>query len=265
MSGTTRVPSYAALLALTDGDPYVRWGVPDPLHGEALAVPGAVAVERHGRRHSLVVLPTPGSGDTESGVDRMLAVLATEGHVARLGVASLSVPQAYAGRLAAHFRVDGGGDWDWMWTTTQPGPVPGEERLVTLDDTADAAELCRLEREHSPRGEGEAGTGVSEAWLGIRDPHGRLVAAGAMQRFASGAPHLAGIVVTADQRGRGLGTAVTAGLTRLGLADSGVCTLGMYSDNQVARTLYHRLGYRTAYAWCSRRLVTSPVSGRPGR
>lgn len=56
-------------------------------------------------------------------------------------------------------------------------------------------------------------------------------------------------------RGQGLGVAVTAGLTRRGIAGSGVCTLGMYSDNDLARRLYTHLGYRTAYAWCSRRLL----------
>src|SRR5690606_16019996 len=175
-----RVTSYAELLELTGGDPYVRWGVPDPLAGEVLAVPGAVAVERRGRRHGLVVVPTPGDHPAR-GVDRMLAAIAEEGHVERLGLRSLSVPQEHSALLEARFRLDGGGDWDWMWTTTAPGPVPGEERLVELDDTADAAELVELAA-HSPRGEGEPGTGVSELWLGIRDDHGRLVAAGAMQR-----------------------------------------------------------------------------------
>ncbi len=250
-----RVTSYAELLELTGGDPYVRWGVPDPLAGEVLAVPGAVAVERRGRRHGLVVVPTPGDHPARS-VDRMLAAIAEEGHVERLGLRSLSVPQEHSALLEARFRLDGGGDWDWMWTTAAPGPVPGEERLVELDDTADAAELVELAA-HSPRGEGEPGTGVSELWLGIRDDHGRLVAAGAMQRLPSGAPHLAGIVVATDLRGRGLGAAVTAGLTRAGLADSGVCTLGMYSDNEAARRTYVRLGYRTAWAWCSRRLAAT--------
>jgi ribosomal protein S18 acetylase RimI-like enzyme len=256
---TRRVTAYAELLELTGGDPYVRWGVPDPLAGEVLAVPGAVAVERRGRRHGLVVIPTPGD-DPARGVDRMLAAIAGEGHVERLGLTSLSVPQEWAPLLAARFELDGGGDWDWMWATTTPDRVPGEERLVELDDRADADELIELAA-HSPRGEGEPGTGVSELWLGIRDDRGRLVAAGAMQRLPSGAPHLAGIVVATDLRGRGLGAAVTAGLTRAGLADSGVCTLGMYSDNDPARRVYLRLGYRTAWAWCSRRLVRA-ATGR---
>lgn len=57
-------------------------------------------------------------------------------------------------------------------------------------------------------------------------------------------------------RGRGLGRAVTAGLTRWAIARHGVCTLGMYSDNPPARALYLGLGYRTAYAWHSRRLAS---------
>ena len=97
------------------------------------------------------------------------------------------------------------------------------------------------------------GTGVTERWLGVRVA-GTIVAAGALHRTGAGAPHLTGIVTHPDARGRGYGAAVTAALTRVALADSGVCTLGMYAGNDVARRLYERLGYRTAYGWASRAL-----------
>lgn len=251
------ISTHAALLDLTANDPFVRWGVPDPLSGTVLAGAGAVGVERVGRRgRGMWVIPHSDGG--AAGVGEFLSALGA-GPLAALGCTHLSVPQEYAGVLAQAFDIGPGGDWDWMWTTTLPAPVPHEDSLVVLDDTADAAELTSLAAAHSPTGEGDAGTGRSILWMGLRDAGGQLIASGAMQPLESGIPHLAGIVTHTAHRGRGLGRAVTAGLTRRALGTHGVCTLGMYSDNPSARAVYHGLGYRTAYAWCSRRLP-SPVA-----
>lgn len=256
MSGPTRpVASHAELLDLTHDDPYVRWGVPDPLPGSCLQLGDAVAVERRGRRHGFVVWPRPGGADPARSVADLLTALRSEGHLSRTGVGSLSVPQAYGAVLAGRYRLGPGGDWDWMWTTTAPPVQPYEHRLVELDDTADAEEIDRFSRHHSPRGEGDAGTGRAVRWMGLRERDGALAAVGAMQRLPSGIPHLAGIVTAGERRGQGLGAAVTAGLTRAALDAHPACTLGVYSDNPVARALYGRLGYRTAHAWCSRAIA----------
>ena len=55
-----------------------------------------------------------------------------------------------------------------------------------------------------------------------------------------------------DRRGEGWGAAVTAHLTRLAVAETGACALGMFADNDVARRLYHRLGFTTGMEWTSR-------------
>jgi predicted GNAT family acetyltransferase len=47
---------------------------------------------------------------------------------------------------------------------------------------------------------------------------------------------------------------VTAALTRAAVAEAGVCTLSMYSHNDVARRLYTGLGYGRTHAWSSRRV-----------
>jgi predicted GNAT family acetyltransferase len=86
-----------------------------------------------------------------------------------------------------------------------------------------------------------------------------LVACGLRERNVAGYPILTGVTVLARERGRGLGLAVTAYLTRQAIEESGVCTLGMYSDNAVARRVYHGLGYTGDHLWSSRRLATSPV------
>lgn len=199
------------------------------------------------------VLPHSGGGGPE--VRAFLEDLAA-GPASELGLQNISLPQSYADQLAQTFELGPGGEWDWMWTDREPPTVPREDDLVVLDDTEDAEEIAQLSAVHSPTGEGDPGTGRTRLWLGLREEGGALVAVGAQQALETGVPHLAGIVTHAAHRGRGLATAVTAGLTREAVGRVGVCTLGMYSANPPARAVYLGLGYRTAYAWHSRALAT---------
>ncbi|WP_353651076.1 GNAT family N-acetyltransferase [Nakamurella sp. A5-74] len=153
-----------------------------------------------------------------------------------------------------------GGEWDWMWTGDAPVDHPQEAHLVELDDCDDAAELEALNRADSPTAESQPGTGLTELWIGARvpGPSGpRIVAAGALHRTPSGAPHLAGIVTASTARGQGWGTAVVRALTRRALVRpgpvTGICTLGMYAGNDSARRLYHGLGFITSRTFASHR------------
>lgn len=253
--GVRPIRDHAELLRLTDGDPYVRWGVPDPLPSAAFLLPGAVAVERVGQRRGFWVWPFPDAPDPANTLRRALRALAGTGELDRPEIETLSVIQPYASVASDVLPLAGGGDWDWMWTTTAPPVVPGEDALVELSDDADAEEIAQMTARHNPRAWAEPGTGRTEVWLGLRDEAGELVAIGGIERLESGVPHLGGILTATHLRGRGLGRLVSAALTRRALAMSEVCTLGMYSDNDPARALYRRLGYRTAKAWSSRRLV----------
>lgn len=249
------IADHPALLALTGGDPYVRWGIPDPLPAPALVVEGAVAVERHGRRRGYWVWPLEEAADPAGAVRSAVATLADGGYLEPAEVAGLSVAQPYLAAAADIVELADGGDWEWMWTVTAPPPEPGEEELVELSDSADAEEIAAMIARHNPRAWTEPGTGRTELWLGLRDERGELVVVGGMERLDTGVPHLAGILTATGLRGRGLGRMVSAALTRRALELSPVCTLGMYSDNAPARAVYRRLGYRTAKAWSSRRLV----------
>ena len=255
LRAVARVDTHAELRRLTGDDPYVRWGVPDPLPAPALVVSGGVAVERRGRRRGYWVWPLAGAPDPAAAVRATVETLLEAGDLDRPDVAGLSIAQPHLHAVAGVVDLAEGGDWDWMWTTQVPAHELGEEDLVELSDTDDAQEITRMIAAHNPRAWAEPGSGRTELWLGLRDPAGELLVIGGLERLDTGVPHLGGILTATGLRGRGLGRLVSAALTRRALAGSPVCTLGMYSDNVAARAVYRRLGYRTAKAWSSRRLV----------
>lgn len=247
------VSSPEELLAITGQDPFIRFDLPSTTYAGAWSIGDAVAFTR--RRQSGTE-----DGITVTGphpdVEHLLEFVATEMDLTH--VTTVSVDRAAEPLLAQAFRgrrhlIDGG-DWDWLWTRTAPAPLPEERLLVLLDDSTDAPDILALNAIGNPSAESRPGEGVSERWVGVRDG-GRLVAAAATQRTGGGIPHLTGITVAPSHRGRHLGRAMTAALTRHAVRTEGVCTLAMYADNQIARALYTGLGYQVAHAWASRRLV----------
>lgn len=201
-SPVDQVGSHRELLERTGGDPYARWGVSTALPSPVYALGTAAAFvrdnPRRGRR-SLTVFGPAG------GVELLFIALVEAGVHQQLAVNSVSVPQSAEPVVHRHLSVSGGGDWDWMWTTTAPAVTPQKRRIVSLDDTTDAQEILRFSGAHSPTAEGDPGGGITQLWLGIRDDSGDLIGCGALQRLASGYPHLAGITVHSAHRGRGLG------------------------------------------------------------
>lgn len=152
---------------------------------------------------------------------------------------------------AAGLVLGDGGDWDWMWTSHPPAAQRRERDVVELDEIGDVRAIRALYSIANPLAESQPGEGISQVWLGVRDgPH--LAAVGALQLTHAGYPHLTGIAVAPTARGEGLGIALSAALTRRALQMSSMSTLGMYADNNVARAIYTRLGYRAAREWSSR-------------
>lgn len=239
----------SALHKLFPDDPFLRWDVARPHRTQVWVNGAAVAFRRRSHsRHIHGVSLLGAAGDLPALLDAVLRQLPPE-------VNALSLERPFLPLLEDRLgdRVAGGGDWDWMWTCENPPQLAAEDSLVELDDDRDAAAIAALNAIGNPTAESEPGTGRTEVWLGAREG-GRLIAAGAIHRTAGGAPHLAGIVVDPQERGRGLGLALTAALTRRAIASDRVCTLGMYADNDRARGIYEALGFTVARAWASRRL-----------
>ncbi|MDP9397857.1 MAG: GNAT family N-acetyltransferase, partial [Actinomycetota bacterium] len=177
------------------------------------------------------------------------------------GPSTLTVPRAAVALLPPHLRPRRSDDWDWFWTAA-PSPLqPGEDRVRWLEPSPEVEEELRaLLTSSSPRYSAEPGAADVLRWAGIRDDAGALVACAAHLEHVPGVPHLASIASRVDARRRGLGRAVTAWITRRLVEEAGIVTLGMYADNDVARAMYGRLGYREEHRFTSGRLSEVEVS-----
>jgi ribosomal protein S18 acetylase RimI-like enzyme len=143
-------------------------------------------------------------------------------------------------------------DWDFLWTTATPPAQPDEERVVRLTE-ADHPALTALIEESFPTSTARPGDPRVVDWYGIRDGD-RLIACGA-DRTRGEVGYLAGLTVSPGHRGRGLGAALTAGMTRALAARYDVVALGVYPSNVGAVRLYRRLGYTGAFPVTSVRVA----------
>ncbi|MDT0532029.1 GNAT family N-acetyltransferase [Micromonospora sp. DSM 115977] len=150
-------------------------------------------------------------------------------------------PAALPNRLAVA-RHD---EWDFLWSAAAPPRQPDEERVVRLTG-ADHPALTALIDEAFPSTTSRPGDPRIVDWYGIRDGD-RIVACGA-DRSRGDIGFLAGLTVAPDRRGRGLGAALTAAMTRALLARHDTVALGVYSVNVGAIRLYRRLGFTGALA-----------------
>jgi ribosomal protein S18 acetylase RimI-like enzyme len=249
----------AELLRVTRDHPFVRWEVTEELADTWWSTSGAVAFQRTRKalRRTVNLL-----GD-DQGVARLLDRLpeiADEVDPGRKAF-SVSVPQHLESLLRDRYRVLDGGDWDWFHTTTAPADDPSHDLVRPIDDVARAGEVRAFLAAHSPTADTDPGGG--ERWFAVEEPGGpggrggTLVALAAWGTTRAGAPHLSSVAVDAGLRGRGLGRTIVGALTRLAVAEAGLCTLGMYSHNEVARRLYLSLGYERVCAWSSRPVVVA--------
>lgn len=139
--------------------------------------------------------------------------------------------------------------WDWMAAGCAPPHHPAEGLVRPLDRHAEADAIRACLAVANPRttagpdGPDEAG------WWGVDGPDGLLGVVGATARGGGRAPtswHVHGLAVLPQASGRGLGTALTATVVRCALgAGAAFVSLGLYTDNDRARRVYERLGFRT--------------------
>jgi ribosomal protein S18 acetylase RimI-like enzyme len=139
--------------------------------------------------------------------------------------------------LPADLRGPDPGHWS-LWEHAGPIPVdPATVRLESDDPRIDPLLA------HSSSAYIYAGDPKVVEWRGIEEGDG-LVAVGAWTTSVGGAAHLVSICTDPAYRGRGLGRAITAGLTAAAV-DAGArgVNLEMYAGNEAAGRAYGAVGH----------------------
>ena len=246
-AGLRLVRTHEEAVAASGGSAFVRYDVPSTLEGVGFALGRALALPRrtHTRRLGLLVLGPAAEVDTLVAEVLRAELLDPE-------IRSVTAQRGSLEAVAHHIELTDGNEWEWLCTTAPPPGVAAEPGLVHLDE-GDVADIAGLLAHANPGTDARPFEHPGQQWVGVRDDGGRLVACGVREPSLAGHPILSGITVDPSQRGRGLGLAVTARLTREAVLEAGVCTLGMYSHNAVARRLYLGLGYGDVHEWSSRR------------
>lgn len=251
---TWREVDLTGLLRASGDDPYVRMTC-GPVTVGVAGEHGWAAMHRWrptGHWGGLAVVHPGAPGDAESSALTALLEAAPDFPLEWFSTADgrdLDLPDGFA--------LTGSGRWSFLSTRTAPAPVrlPRGLTVVTLDDTGDAKRLQDFGTTHNDDFEGFPGHGFSLLWRAVVDSKGDLLAVGSLHELDTRLPHLSGLVVHRDHRGRGLGRLLSVDLTRAALEDYGTCTLGVYSGNHTAIRLYHSLGYTTHHTFDSRDFV----------
>ncbi|WP_129667505.1 GNAT family N-acetyltransferase [Phytoactinopolyspora endophytica] len=159
------------------------------------------------------------------------------------------LPHGYRVQGAAHViraaleripQLDPLNEFGWMETTTCiSGPIGS---VAWLDDDA-YAEAAELVTRVYPTSYAVPGVSPEQRWAAVRGADGRLAAVAADACTGGGVGFIAGVVTDTHARGAGHGRAVTAFVTKELLAQHGRVALVVDSDNDVAISLYRRLGY----------------------
>ena len=145
--------------------------------------------------------------------------------------------------------------WHWMRSTRALPP-----ETVAVEELPDLDEVAALLDTAAPDSHARPGTPGVEAWLGVRDDRGGLVAVGAVVRQPDGTGHLRAVTVAGHARGRGLGRELSTAMTRRAMADTGVSSLGVYLDNEPALRIYRGLGYEVAHSFSSGPVSASSIT-----
>ena len=150
----------------------------------------------------------------------------------------------------------------WHWMLTDALPPETDAGRVEVIEVTDHDRIDAVLDESNADSFARPGSAGVESWLGaVRN--GDLVAVGALMRLPDGTGHLRGIGVLPAARGTGVGTSLSAALTRLGMSNgASVCTLGVYTDNAVAVRMYERLGYQVVHTFTSGAVEPSKSEAR---
>lgn len=212
---------------------------PEAVHGDA----EAVVVEHRGPRgRGFIALGDPhGAAALLSRTDPGSF---TSAHMPR-GTWGLMAPA-----LRDQFRLPRTEDWDWLDISHVP-QVEGSERVREVDLAEERGAVERVKGASIPDSFLTLDSpGVR--WYGWEDQDGHLRAIGGAMGHEDGVwrngAHFGSIGTEPGWEGRGIGSALTAGMIRLAFGEGATrASLGVYVGNDRAIAMYERLGFTTGF------------------
>lgn len=147
-------------------------------------------------------------------------------------------------------------DWDWM-DARSVAEVAGMEQVREVDRVAERSLIDHIRNRAIPDSYLSADTPDSR-WFGWFDRTGAIRAVGGATGWSAGtwirSAHLGSIGTEPGWQGRGIGSALTAGIAHIAVAEGASrVSLGVWAENRRAIALYQRLGFTTTHRIHSRR------------
>ncbi|WP_377270223.1 GNAT family N-acetyltransferase [Peterkaempfera sp. SMS 1(5)a] len=178
------------------------------------------------------------SGPADAAVPLAREVLAEVGPTYR----PLGRPEVIDALVADHPDLMAGRTFGWM-DRTEPmtAPQPGPAGWLGEAELPEATALLRAGFPDSDAMPGDPGV---QRWAGLRGPGGQLLALAALAWSAPTVGLLAGVAVSPDARGQGLGRAVCHFVLAAALDGHGAAALMVDDGNLAALRLYQGLGLR---------------------
>ncbi len=248
---------HASLLEALPGDLWIRFDVDPGSLEDAATDPGrAVAFVSHHSwrdvRWVTAFAADPLDPAHAGSAVRLLVALVDQAQARDQPVRGVTVPRGGAEHLPAGLVLADVDEWD-AWCTQVAPPMQstpyGDAAVVTTLE-GDDERIGALLAVSSPTASIRPGDPRVVRWAAIEDPEhglpdtGGLAALVAVTRQRSGSHHLNSVATHPDRRGRRLARLLCAEVTAEALA-AGVpaVSLGMYAENDAARSLYASLGF----------------------
>ena len=152
------------------------------------------------------------------------------------------------------------GEWLWFYTRQAPPRQDGEDR-ANWCQPEEYAEVNALLDVAFPTASARPDSATSwRRWYAIRDTDGTMVACGNAAIADGAGPSLGSIAVHPDARRRGLGSALTAWVTRQLMAEGHPqVSLGSYTGEDATHRVYRRLGFQDRHVMTTGRVEPEPT------
>lgn len=157
--------------------------------------------------------------------------------------------------LPEGYVVEVSNGWSWFWTDASRAHAALSASVMVVDHH-DPRLLDVLQ--HSATASHERDGLVPDIWLGM-EVDGQLACVAAVNVVAD-STNLQSVVTRSDFRGRGLARTVCSHATAWSLQRATYATLGMMSDNAIARSIYLGLGFTCDKEFRSARFSQSAQS-----